>query len=97
MKPVLISLLCLVAHYSYGQNYQCLQYGTDRFFLNEVVREVHIDSMSVAGNETTFTLFRSPRGNYSLSGSLYIPLGSTALKKEGIGRTPDGKCVDSVT
>lgn len=69
MRALLVSLLCLVAHCSFAQNYQCLQYGMDRFFLNEFVRGVHIDSMSVSGNETTFTLFRSPRGSYSFSGN----------------------------
>lgn len=64
MKNLLTFLCSFFVFHALGQNYQCLQSGAIRYFHNDFIRAVAIDSVIVSGSKVVYYPYRSARGSY---------------------------------
>jgi hypothetical protein len=98
MKKLLLSLSIIFASIcSYGQNWQCLQPGVDRYFEGNYLKGMRIDSVRVVNNETILYPFRSPRGPYMSAGwGIFLDTnGGSWLGKEVIVRQDGSTLFDT--
>jgi hypothetical protein len=79
MKKILSFVLVLSCYFGHAQNYQCLQPGSQRFFLNGngYIRAMRIDSVRMSGTDTVFYPYHTERGAYYSCGSGLQQLDST--------------------
>ena len=81
MKHLLFFLLFFrIGFCADAQNYQCLQSGVQRYFINGngYLRSIVIDSTHTSGDTTIYFPYHTPRGSYDVSG--FTP---TALDPNG--------------
>lgn len=78
MRKLLSLFFFLCCYSSIAQNYQCLQPGVKRYFINAngYLRGVRIDSVTTMGDTTVYHLFHTPRGDYDYWGAPH-PFDST--------------------
>jgi len=73
-KIILLVSLVLVGHFANAQNWQCLQYGVKRYFLNSsnYLRGMRIDSVKSIGDTVIYYPFHTPRGLQTADGNFDV-------------------------
>lgn len=94
MNRTLLAIACLLCSIaSYSQNYQCLQAGVKRYYLNDnhYLRGMTIDSTRAYTDSTIYYPFHTPRGRYDVVTPFSFPTldpnGGSWLGKKVIGRS----------
>lgn len=94
MNRTLLAIFCLLSSIcSFGQNYQCLQSGVKRYYLNDnhYLRGITIDSTRAYADSTIYYLFHTPRGRYDVVTPFSFPTldpnGGSWLGKKVIARS----------
>ncbi len=98
MKKLILIILILNSLFSsHAQNYQCLQSGVKRYFINSngYLRGMRIDSVRTSGSDVIYYPFHTARGNY-LSGSTLDSNGGSWLGKKVIQKTDGTFLFDNI-
>lgn len=84
MKHILLSAAILLSVFTTtAQNYQCLQPGVKRYFMNDnrYLRGIRIDSVKTYSDSVVYFAYHTPRGRYATNPNLDSTGGSWLGKK----------------